>query len=94
MLSGVGLVLALATTHPANAHPHVWVTARAELLYGSDGKITGVRHAWTFDRAYSAYVTQGLDADKDGKLTTEELKGLAKENTDSLRARPETQLEQ
>ncbi len=84
MLSGVGLVLALATTNPALAHPHVWVTARAELLYAPDGKVTGVRHAWTFDKAYSAYVTQGLDADKDGKLTPEELKDLAKENTDSL----------
>jgi ABC-type uncharacterized transport system substrate-binding protein len=68
------LALALLWAAPALAHPHVWVTARAELLYAADGKVTGVRHAWTFDKAYSAYVTQGLDADKDGKLTPEELK--------------------
>jgi ABC-type uncharacterized transport system substrate-binding protein len=78
------LALALLWAAPALAHPHVWVTARAELLYAADGKVTGVRHAWTFDKAYSAYVTQGLDADKDGKLTPEELKDLAKENTESL----------
>ena len=34
---------------PASAHPHVWVTVKSELVYASDGSITGVRHAWTFD---------------------------------------------
>jgi len=69
---------------PALAHPHVWVTARAEVLYAPDGKVTGVRHAWTFDKGYSAFVTQGLDANKDGKFTPDELRDLAKENTESL----------
>jgi len=48
------------------AHPHVWVTAKAQIVY-ADGKVTGVRHAWSFDPEYSAFVTQGLDANKDGK---------------------------
>lgn len=69
---------------PALAHPHVWVTAKAELVYEADGKVTGVRHAWTFDKAYSAYVTQGLDRNGDGTFTPEELRDLAKENTESL----------
>ncbi|RDI57122.1 DUF1007 family protein [Microvirga subterranea] len=73
-----------AWTTPALAHPHVWVTAKAELVYDPDGKVTGVRHAWTFDKAYSAYITQGLDKNGDGKLTPDELKDLAKENTESL----------
>lgn len=78
------LGLGLAGVVPALAHPHVWVTSRAEIVYGSDGKVTGVRHRWTFDEAYSAYVTQGLDANKDGKLTPDELQELAKVNTESL----------
>ena len=69
---------------PAWAHPHVFVTSRAEVVYAPDGKVTGVRHAWTFDRAYSAFITQGLDANKDGRLTPDELQALAKENTESL----------
>jgi ABC-type uncharacterized transport system substrate-binding protein len=33
---------------------------------------------------YSAFITQGLDANKDGKVTPDEMKVLAKENTESL----------
>ena len=87
MISRIAPLASLALTllaSPAWAHPHVWVTSRAELLYAPDGKITGVRHAWTFDRAYSAFITQGLDANKDSQLTPEELQSLAKENTEAL----------
>jgi ABC-type uncharacterized transport system substrate-binding protein len=66
------------------AHPHVWVKARAEMVYESGGKITGIRHAWTFDKGYSAYVVQGLDKNGDGQFSPEELQDLAKENTESL----------
>ncbi len=74
---------ALGATSAAQAHPHVWVTAKAQLVY-ADGKVTGVRHAWSFDPEYSAFVTQGLDANKDGKLSPDELAGLATTNTENL----------
>lgn len=75
---GVGLA------SPAFAHPHVWVTAKAEIVFAPDGKVTGVRHHWTFDEAYTAYVTQGLDKNNDGRLAPEELQELADENAASL----------
>lgn len=75
---------ALVMSGGAGAHPHVWVTARAQILYTPDGNVTGVRHAWTFDEAYSTFAVQGLDKDKDGKLSTEELAPLAKVNVESL----------
>ena len=74
----------LLVAAPALAHPHVWVTTKAELVFGADGKVTAVNHRWTFDAAYSAVVTQGLDKNKDGKLTPDELQELAKVNTESL----------
>ena len=46
---------------PAAAHPHVWVTMKAELVYAPDGTVTGVRHAWTFDDMFSTFAVQGLE---------------------------------
>lgn len=71
-------------TTTASAHPHVWVTARSELVYDEKAEITAVRHDWTFDEAYSTYATQGLDTDGDGKLSAAELADLAKINVESL----------
>ena len=68
----------------ASAHPHVWATVRSEIVFGPDQKITGIRHAWTFDEFYSAMAVQGLDADGDGKYSKKELDPLAKVNVDSL----------
>lgn len=78
------LVLAPLGAASALAHPHVWVTSKAEIVYAPDGKVTAVRHRWTFDPAYSSFVTQGLDKNGDGKLTSDELQDLAKVNVESL----------
>ncbi|MGB6175003.1 MAG: DUF1007 family protein, partial [Methylocella sp.] len=67
----------------AAAHPHVWVTARAQVIFDAQGKIAAIRHAWTFDEMYSAFVTEGQG--KPGQLLTkEELAPLAKTNVESL----------
>lgn len=68
----------------AAAHPHLWITSRAEIVYGPDGRITGIAHAWTFDEEFSTFLSQGLDKNGDGRLSREELAGLARENVESL----------
>lgn len=69
---------------PALAHPHVWVEARTEVLFGKDGKVDAIRNAWVFDEMYSAFAVQGLE--KDGKLATPaQLSTLAKSNVDDLK---------
>jgi ABC-type uncharacterized transport system substrate-binding protein len=75
----------LAGIAGADAHPHVWVTAKSELVYSPDGALKAIRHAWTFDDMFSAFATQGLDTNNDGKLSRDELADLAKTNVESLK---------
>jgi ABC-type uncharacterized transport system substrate-binding protein len=74
-----------ATCGAASAHPHVWVTMKAQVVYDKDGSITGVRHAWTFDDMFSVFATQGIDAKTKGEFSREELKPLAQTNVESLK---------
>jgi ABC-type uncharacterized transport system substrate-binding protein len=69
----------------ARAHPHVWVTMKSELVYGNDGALTAVRHAWTFDDMFSSYAVEGLDAKEKGQFSREELRPLAKVNAEALK---------
>lgn len=75
---------ALLGAVPALAHPHVFVSSKTEVLYAPDGSVTGLRHIWSFDEAYSAYMVQGLDKNGDGKVTPDELTELAQVNMESL----------
>src|SRR6188472_426250 len=75
----------LVVAVPAWAHPHVWVTMHTELVYAPDGKITGIRHAWSFDDMFSTFATQGMESKEKGKYTREELAPLAKVNVESLK---------
>src|SRR5215211_2461692 len=70
-------------SNSARAHPHVWITAQVEVVF-SASVATAIRHRWTFDPGYSAYVTQGLAKNADGKLVPDELLQLAKDNVESL----------
>lgn len=76
--------IALGAT-AAQAHPHVWITATSELIYASDGSITGVRHAWTFDDMFSTYALQGIETKTKGVYSREELSSLAQTNVESLK---------
>jgi ABC-type uncharacterized transport system substrate-binding protein len=83
-LFGAMGVFALTFAAAANAHPHVWVTLKSDLMFAPDGTVAAVRHAWAFDEMFSVFATQGLDKDGDGKLSREELKELAEVNVTSL----------
>jgi ABC-type uncharacterized transport system substrate-binding protein len=76
-------IFVAVVTGSAAAHPHVWVTARAQVIFNAKGEIEAIRHAWTFDEMYSAFVTEGQG--KDGQLLTKaDLAPLAKTNVESL----------
>ena len=73
------------TAGAAQAHPHVWIVAKSELIYAPDGSITGIRHAWTFDDMFSTYALQGIESKTKGVYTRDELKPLAQTNVESLK---------
>lgn len=76
-----GLIIGATT---ANAHPHVWLKARAELIFDKHTHLIAVHHAWEFDEGFSAFATQGLDENGDGIFSREELAELSKVNIESL----------
>jgi ABC-type uncharacterized transport system substrate-binding protein len=69
----------------AQAHPHVWITAKSEVVYAPDGTISGVRHAWTFDDMFSTYALQGVETKTKGVYSREQLAPLAQTNIESLK---------
>jgi ABC-type uncharacterized transport system substrate-binding protein len=69
----------------AAAHPHVYVVVKSEIVYDAEGRMTGVRHAWTFDDMFSTYATQGLESKQKGVFTREELAPLAEVNVTSMK---------
>ncbi|MGL4636331.1 MAG: DUF1007 family protein [Beijerinckiaceae bacterium] len=69
---------------PAQAHPHVFVAAKAEVIYDGEGNLLGVNHVWTFDEQYSAFATMGFPKTADGKFEPAKLAELAKVNVESL----------
>ena len=61
------------------------MTSTSELVYGADGTITGIRHAWKFDEMFSTYALQDIQPKTKGVYTREELAPLAQVNVDSLK---------
>ena len=78
------VLAALVPLTSAQAHPHVWVTAKAEVVYDK-GAIVAIENHWTFDEFYTAMAIQGLDTNNDGIYSREELAELAKVNMEGLK---------
>lgn len=72
LIAGLALAASVVLgTAAAEAHPHVWIVAKSELIYAPDGTITGVRHAWTFDDMFSTYALQGIETKVKGAYSRE-----------------------
>lgn len=74
----------LAIAGPAAAHPHIRIDAKAVLLFDANGRLTGIRHEWVFDEAFSSWSIRGLDKDGDGTTSSEETQELANEHLQGL----------
>ncbi|WP_297586607.1 DUF1007 family protein [Roseibium sp.] len=79
-----GSVLLLASVASAQAHPHVFVEARSQLVFDDSGQAVSVKHVFRFDDAFSAFAIQGFDTNGDGVYSREELSELADVNVESM----------
>lgn len=80
----LAFVCVLGSTIAAEAHPHIFVDTRAEVIFNAAGQVTSVKNIWRFDDAFSAYAKQGLEHQRNGKLTDKSLEALARVNIHSL----------
>jgi ABC-type uncharacterized transport system substrate-binding protein len=84
ILTAVVATLSLSCERAA-AHPHVFVTLRAEVMHHPDGSPRAIRHAWTFDEHFSVYAPVDVKPKQKGVYTREELQPLAILNVTSLK---------
>ena len=81
--SGLAALLSLLFAGSAEAHPHVWVTVKAQVEFDSEGRIAAVIHDWVFDEMYSSFATQGL-ASPGSLVTRAQFAPMARENAGGL----------
>ena len=65
----------LLETTLAIAHPHIFMSAEANLVFNENG-FEGVQNRWVFDELYSKAMLETADKNKDGKFSPEETKTL------------------
>jgi ABC-type nickel/cobalt efflux system permease component RcnA/ABC-type uncharacterized transport system substrate-binding protein len=68
----------------AQAHPHIWIDAKAKVVFNNAGELTSIYNSWTFDEGFSVWQIQGLDTNSDGVTSSEEMQDLADENLKGL----------
>jgi ABC-type nickel/cobalt efflux system permease component RcnA/ABC-type uncharacterized transport system substrate-binding protein len=74
----------LAVVAPAVAHPHIFIDAKVTVVFDDAGNIAGLRNDWTFDKAFSVWMIQGLDTNNDRETSPDEMQSLADENMTGL----------
>jgi len=77
-------MIALCAVPAAQAHPHMWIDARARIAFDPQGRIAAIRQDWQFDEMFGAYTTQGLEKGADGSLPADTLQGMAKDWMNAL----------
>jgi ABC-type uncharacterized transport system substrate-binding protein len=70
------LLLLPLLVEAADAHPHMWVTLKSDVIFSADGSLMAVRYAWSFDEMTSAFATLSVKNRQKGVFTREDLEPL------------------
>jgi ABC-type uncharacterized transport system substrate-binding protein len=84
-LAAAMLAMGVGASAPAQAHPHVWIEMRSDVVFNEQGLIQGLNVIWTFDDNYTQMALDGLDTNGDGVYSQSEIEPLTKENINSLK---------
>lgn len=75
---------ALVAASSASAHPHVWIDAKAKVIF-KKGKITAIRMHWTFDPLFTMLVMGEHDKDKSKSFNKAEAADIQKNAFSNLK---------
>lgn len=84
LASLIFLVALLAWARGAHAHPHMWIDARATVVFNQQGGLAAIDQTWLFDEMFTSYAMQGQAKDKKGDYSAETLKAMADDWMDAL----------
>lgn len=70
-----GCLACLPAPRPAASHPHVWILVVVTFVFDGE-RLTGVRHRWTFDDLFSAYLSKEFNRNSNDRLEPEEQESL------------------
>lgn len=67
----------------AEAHPHVFVANRFQVIFDESG-LAGIRVIWVFDRYFSQMIADEFDLDKDGVFDAGEISNIKQQAFNNL----------
>ncbi|HVZ02484.1 MAG TPA: DUF1007 family protein [Dongiaceae bacterium] len=80
----LAVMLSVAFSRPASAHPHVFIEDRVVFLFAED-KIIALTQSWTFDEVFSDTLLQQFDKNGDGAFSPAESKDVARGTLPNLK---------
>lgn len=83
-LAGIAL-LAAATAHRAEAHPHAWIDVTVKVLFDGQGRIYALEETWLFDPLYTAFSLEGVKRGADGAPDQKAVDALMHENMKNIK---------
>ncbi len=55
VLAFAGSIAGCALPFAADAHPHVLVDAKVDVVFDASGRLSAIRNIWQFDEAFSQF---------------------------------------
>jgi ABC-type uncharacterized transport system substrate-binding protein len=78
------LLALMGVSSQAFAHPHVWVSTRAQVVLVG-GYLDKVQVTWSFDELFTSLVLMDNDANSDGQLSSAEVANVRRTYFDNLK---------